>query len=58
MIKAILTAAAVAILTGCAAATPLLIAEAGGNQVVRIFLIEFIGNADCQALIHNTRFLK
>lgn len=35
MIKAILTAATVAILTGCAAATPLLIAEAGGHQVAR-----------------------
>ena len=36
MIKAILTAAAVAILTGCAAATPLLIAEAGAIAVLAV----------------------
>lgn len=35
MIKAIMTAVAVVILTGCAAATPLLVAEAGGHQLAR-----------------------
>ncbi|WP_430461910.1 tetratricopeptide repeat protein [Thalassolituus sp. LLYu03] len=35
MIKALMTAATVVILTGCAAATPLLVAEAGGHQLAR-----------------------
>lgn len=35
MIKLILSAVTVAILTGCAATTPLLVAEAGGHQLAR-----------------------
>ncbi|MAK92129.1 MAG: hypothetical protein CMI13_12960 [Oleibacter sp.] len=35
MIRLMMTAAAVIILTGCAAATPLLVAEAGGHQLAR-----------------------
>ena len=35
MIKVLMTAIAVVILTGCAAATPLLVAEAGGHQLAR-----------------------
>lgn len=36
MIRLLSLAALVAILTGCAAATPLLVAEAGGHQIARI----------------------
>ena len=35
MIRLMMTAVAVVILTGCAAATPLLVAEAGGHQLAR-----------------------
>ena len=35
MIKLLLSAVMAAILTGCAAATPLLVAEAGGHQLAR-----------------------